>query len=416
MTKKGIAIILMLTLLMPTIGSVAFAAGISSGIGTELIQDVYTELGIRSVLQRYFNQRESLLAGTISHIDAASTGVNGDETAHRELLYTEGIIRISSSISIDVAECYDSHAEAFVTETVEYMLQGISHTESIEHKIQLGQLDDGKIIVVRDGYLETASGFRSCSYVPPEVIQAFSNRTVSIMSVTGSNCIVATAENEVGFVEGPNNDTKYGDACGMPNCEWCHAFVAWCARQVGVPKTVIPNYTGSWDVQDFFETAGVFHLRRSGYAPQPGDLFFGTEDGVGVSHGGIIAAVDSQYIYTIHGNHPDTVEAQAFALTDTYILGYANPNYGTSGHDWPTSWTNNGTNHSKECTHCERVLTTEAHSYTWKSNANQHWRACECGHTLTPAGHLMVQDENLSGSKCRICGYVQFDYIIYEEG
>ena len=44
--------------------------------------------------------------------------------------------------------------------------------------------------------------------------------------------IVDMAISQLGYTEGPNNDTKYGDWYGLPNQPWCAMFVSWCANQV----------------------------------------------------------------------------------------------------------------------------------------------------------------------------------------
>lgn len=46
--------------------------------------------------------------------------------------------------------------------------------------------------------------------------------------------MVAIASGEVGYVEGPNNDNKYGAYFGMNNQPWCAFFLLWCMAQLGV--------------------------------------------------------------------------------------------------------------------------------------------------------------------------------------
>ena len=45
--------------------------------------------------------------------------------------------------------------------------------------------------------------------------------------------IIEIAKKEVGYKEGPNNDTKYGKAFGMNHVSWCMEFVWWCAFTAG---------------------------------------------------------------------------------------------------------------------------------------------------------------------------------------
>ena len=39
------------------------------------------------------------------------------------------------------------------------------------------------------------------------------------------------AREELGYVEGSNNFSKYGEWAGDPNAAWCAEFVCWCVNQ-----------------------------------------------------------------------------------------------------------------------------------------------------------------------------------------
>ncbi|MDQ0186650.1 peptidoglycan-binding protein [Cytobacillus kochii] len=45
--------------------------------------------------------------------------------------------------------------------------------------------------------------------------------------------MLRTAANEIGTLEGHNNDTKYGESLGMNRLPWCASFVSWCAAKSG---------------------------------------------------------------------------------------------------------------------------------------------------------------------------------------
>lgn len=45
---------------------------------------------------------------------------------------------------------------------------------------------------------------------------------------------VAKREVELGFREGPNNDTKYGKWFGLNNQPWCAMYVSWCFHKAGI--------------------------------------------------------------------------------------------------------------------------------------------------------------------------------------
>lgn len=132
------------------------------------ISAIYNKLGIRNLVNSYFNQREDYLLGKSENIGNTNPGIVPDEAKHREAVVNSGFEWLQSDITIDSVACWDSHAEATVTEVIAYRLDGIVRKETITHTLQLGLTDDGTILVVADGYMEKASGFKSCSYVPPE--------------------------------------------------------------------------------------------------------------------------------------------------------------------------------------------------------------------------------------------------------
>ena len=56
------------------------------------------------------------------------------------------------------------------------------------------------------------------------------------------NKIVEIAQKEIGYKEGKNNDTKYGNWYGLPNQPWCAMFISWCANRSGIPTNIIPKF------------------------------------------------------------------------------------------------------------------------------------------------------------------------------
>ncbi len=63
-------------------------------------------------------------------------------------------------------------------------------------------------------------------------------------SVNLRNEIIRVALGEVGYKEGINNTTKYGEWYNLNNQPWCAMFVSWSAYHAGVPITVILRYAG----------------------------------------------------------------------------------------------------------------------------------------------------------------------------
>lgn len=114
--------------------------------------------------------------------------------------------------------------------------------------------------------------------------------------------IVAIAQTQVGYHEGSlegttngsDNYTKYNVELykidGSYKYMWCQSFIAWCAKQAGVPSTVIKRTAGTVDAMDFFKAQGVWQERN--YTPQSGDIIYFTSSSSNSGyHVGIVESV-----------------------------------------------------------------------------------------------------------------------------
>ena len=81
--------------------------------------------------------------------------------------------------------------------------------------------------------------------------------------------IVSIAETQVGYGEGCDGYTKYGDWYGLPYSDWCAMFVSWCANQAGVSTDVFPSFALCSAGADWFISQGRFQYAGS-YTPQIG--------------------------------------------------------------------------------------------------------------------------------------------------
>ena len=132
--------------------------------------------------------------------------------------------------------------------------------------------------------------------------------------------IIGVALTQKGYKEGNNNSTKYGTWYGLPNQPWCAMFVSWCARQAGIPTSVLKNSAVAAPDAQYFN---IPYYNGSSYTPKSGDLFF-TKDW---SHVGLVASIDGNYFYSIEGNYNDSVCQVRRKISDYY---FGVPNYGKS--------------------------------------------------------------------------------------
>ena len=129
---------------------------------------------------------------------------------------------------------------------------------------------------------------------------------------------------------------------------WCAMFITWCAHYAGISTSILPMFASCGYGVSNAKNAGVWKSASS-YTPKAGDIVFYDWDGnAWADHVGIVLYTENGYLYSLEGNtvanrldggtdteNVDTSErvmVRARSLSDSYIYGYACPNYkaGTS--------------------------------------------------------------------------------------
>ena len=109
--------------------------------------------------------------------------------------------------------------------------------------------------------------------------------------------MLEVALKELGYVETPDNITKYGAAMKAQGQPWCGSYINWCAAEAGV---VLPNVVSTIAGAKKFKAAGKWFDK-----PKVGDLaFFDFVDDkkVVIQHIGLVVKVGEYSIVTIEGN------------------------------------------------------------------------------------------------------------------
>ena len=202
--------------------------------------------------------------------------------------------------------------------------------------------EDGRYIAVGKGkatIMATRKGYS-------EVVGRITIKVYGEPNIDYVSRLIQIAESQLGYVEGPNNDTKYGTWYGLPNEEWCAMFVSWCANQSGISTDIIPKYAGCTAGKNWFEEHGLFRYKED-YIPKAGDIIFFLSDGAG--HTGIVIYCDGNRVYTIEGNTSDMCAKRNYDVNWHTITGYGTPAYPpysgeTSGGD--ISGSTDGSGHS----------------------------------------------------------------------
>ncbi len=148
-----------------------------------------------------------------------------------------------------------------------------------------------------------------------------------------------------GNLSGNQNFAEYNRLYGVYNAsiglgyDWCCAFTTWSIHTAQVPF-LSPKDVGTVRCSSLLSWSrgqGIYHASGSGYVPKSGDvIFFKSATSTSTSsHVGLVLYSDGQRVHTIEGNTREPsyigigqyVSRKNYALTDTYIVGYASPNY-----------------------------------------------------------------------------------------
>ena len=186
--------------------------------------------------------------------------------------------------------------------------------------------DTGRVIAVNSGVCQIAA----INKLNNEVKGTITVTVYGIPNVDYAARLVRVATEELGYREGPNNDTKYGAWYNLNYEAWCAMFVSWCCNQAGISTDIVPKYCGCTAGMNWFIERGRFQYRESGYIPKAGDIAFYRDRDVTSwtsTHTGIVYAATATTVYTIEGNTSDMCAKRSYSLNSTYILGYGVPDY-----------------------------------------------------------------------------------------
>lgn len=115
---------------------------------------------------------------------------------------------------------------------------------------------------------------------------------------------VDIAQTQIGYQEGPNNETLYGKWFGLNNQPWCAMFISWCFAQAGLAKSVAAQSSKGFASCD----AGLkWFTKKNKLVPigqaQAGDIaFFQFDNDAQPDHVGMIVKNTGKQLVCIEGN------------------------------------------------------------------------------------------------------------------
>ena len=179
------------------------------------------------------------------------------------------------------------------------------------------------------------------------------------VSLTGNQRtdLVNVARSQLGYHEGDNTSQLHGESSGSRNYTeygywygtqvqgnsggsyyaWCAYFISWCARQAGIPTSIISNASYACAGSDNGDFKNLDYYARGSYTPKVGDLVFFCWEGNSScwDHVEIVIGVSSSEVTTLGGNtSTNNVKKRSWNLSNSYIRGYGVPKY-TSKLDAP---------------------------------------------------------------------------------
>ena len=146
---------------------------------------------------------------------------------------------------------------------------------------------------------------------------------------------ISIAESYLGYHEGANNKTIFGDAMHAiqprnmdKNAPWCDAFVDFvilktCEHFGKGAETARMVLCGDFDDYTYNSVALYKNAGRWFKTPVRGDqIFFG-----GSGHTGMVESVNGGTVHTIEGNKADEVRRGSYSVNSPSIIGYGRPRY-----------------------------------------------------------------------------------------
>ena len=134
--------------------------------------------------------------------------------------------------------------------------------------------------------------------------------------------LMSVASSQIGYEEGADGYSRYGDWYGNPEGDWNVMFVSFCLNYAGISKEEIPYGSGCWAWQVKLNEAGLLVTDMT-EAPLPGDILLTDNDGDGKSDcAGIVISIDDSIVSVVEGDVDGKVDAVQLQISDSKILGF----------------------------------------------------------------------------------------------
>ena len=151
--------------------------------------------------------------------------------------------------------------------------------------------------------------------------------------------MIEVAMAEVGYVETPDNITKYGKAMNADGLPWCGSFINFCAKQARVD---IPNVVSTIAGAKAFKAKGQWFV-----SPKIGDLAFFDfidDNKTVIQHIGLVIKVGETSILCAEGNSTNDAKGSQYNGGEvclktrklgphSFVVGFGRPSYKGAKHE-----------------------------------------------------------------------------------
>lgn len=151
-------------------------------------------------------------------------------------------------------------------------------------------------------------------------------KTIPELTGVSSDDLMRVASSQMGYEEGKDGYTRYGDWYGNDDGDWNVMFVSFCLNYAGISSSKIPYGAGCWAWQVKLEESGLLVTDKSSEL-MPGDLLLVDNDSDGkCDRAGIVISVDGSSVSVVEGDVEGKVGVVSLQTDDSKLFGFVSVN------------------------------------------------------------------------------------------
>ena len=147
-------------------------------------------------------------------------------------------------------------------------------------------------------------------------------KTIPELTGDHSDDLISVAASQLGYEEGADGYSRFGDWYGNADADWNAMFVSFCLNYAGISKTDIPYGSGCWAWQVKLAESELLVTDMT-VKPLEGDILLIDTDGDGKCDlTGVIMSIDGDTLSVAEGDVEGKVEIVKYDINSKDIFGY----------------------------------------------------------------------------------------------